>query len=146
MALRKAGAGARDLTALIEGTRLAVRAMSRGGNGGVIINLASWLGLYPMPDSPVYCAAKAGVIGFSRALAGLGGECGIRVNAICPELVDTAMGRAAVTDEVVADLRASHGVLMPEDVAEWVVRIVQDDSRAGAVLQLTKAEGGSYVE
>ncbi len=44
-----------------------------------------------------------------------------------------------------AELRASHGVLTPEDVAEWVVRVVQDDSRAGAVLQLTKAEGGVYV-
>lgn len=135
-----------DLTALIDCTRLAVRAMRRGGNGGVIVNLASWLGLYPMPASPVYCAAKAGVVGFSRALAGLAGECGIRVNAICPELVDTALGRAAVTEEVLAGLRATHSVLTPEDVAEWVVRVVQDDSRAGAVLQLTKAEGGIYVE
>jgi 15-hydroxyprostaglandin dehydrogenase (NAD) len=135
-----------DLTALIDGTRLAVRAMRRGGHGGVIVNLASWLGLYPMADSPVYSAAKAGVVGFSRALAGLAGECGIRVNAICPELVDTPLGEAAVTGAEMAQLRASRGVLTPEDVAEWVVRIVQDDSRAGAVLQLTKAEGGVYVE
>lgn len=139
-----------DLTALIDSTRLAVRAMRRGGNGGVIINLASFLGLHPMPASPVYSAAKAGVVGFSRALAWLAGECGIRVNAICPELVDTSLGRAmggkVLTDEAMAGLRASDSILTPEDVAEWAVHIVEDDSRAGAVLQLTKAEGGNYVE
>lgn len=138
-----------DLTALIDGTRLAVHAMRRGGHGGVIVNLASWLGLYPMAESPVYSAAKAGVVGSSRALAGLADECGIRVNAICPELVDTpmgvAMGAKVMADGEMAGLRASHSVLTPEDVAGWVVRVVQDDTRAGAIIQLTKAEGGTYV-
>jgi NAD(P)-dependent dehydrogenase (short-subunit alcohol dehydrogenase family) len=137
-----------NLTALIESTRLAVRAMRRGGNGGVIVNLASWVGLYPMADSPVYSAAKAGVIGFTRALASLAGDSGIRVNAICPELVDTPLGlaMAPMAAEAIAELRASQSVLTPEDVAEWVVRMVGDDTRAGAILQLTKAEGGSYVD
>jgi 15-hydroxyprostaglandin dehydrogenase (NAD) len=139
-----------DLTALIDCTRLAVRAMRRGGNGGVIVNLASWVGLHPMAASPVYSAAKAGVVGFTRSLAGLAGEFGIRVNAVCPELVDTplglAMGAKVMAGEVMAQLRASQSVLTPEDVAGWVVRLVGDDSRAGAVLQVTKAEGGIYVE
>jgi 15-hydroxyprostaglandin dehydrogenase (NAD) len=139
-----------DLTALIDSTRLAVRAMRRLGNGGVIINLASWVGLYPMADSPVYSAAKAGVVGFTRSLAGLAGDSGIRVNAICPELVDTPMGLAmaekATAREVLAGMLASQSVLTPEEVAEWIVRVVEDDSRAGAILRVTKAEGGSYVE
>jgi hypothetical protein len=37
-------------------------------------------------------------------------------------------------------------VLTPEDVAEWVVRLVEDDRPAGAILQLTKAEGATYAE
>jgi hypothetical protein len=45
-----------------------------------------------------------------------------------------------------AELRASRRILTPEEVAEWVIRLVEDDSRAGATLQLTKAEGGTYVE
>ena len=139
-----------DLTALIDSTRLAVRAMRSTGNGGVIVNLASWLGLYPAAVSPVYSAAKAGVIGFTRSLASLASESGIRVNAICPELVDTplgaAMGQKVMTREAIAELRASRSVLTPEDVAEWVLRVVEDDNRAGAVLQITKAEGGTYVE
>jgi 15-hydroxyprostaglandin dehydrogenase (NAD) len=139
-----------NLTALIDATRLAVRAMRRGGSGGVIINLASWLGLYPMAESPVYSAAKAGVVGFTRSLADLASDSGIRVNAICPELVDTpmgvAMGEKVMADGEMAELRAAHSILTPEDVAGWVVRVVEDDSRAGAILQLTKAEGGTYVE
>jgi 15-hydroxyprostaglandin dehydrogenase (NAD) len=139
-----------DLTAVIDSTRLAVRAMRRGGSGGAIVNLASFAGLYPMAASPVYSAAKAGVIGFSRSLAYLADDCGIRVSAVCPELVDTplgaAMGGKEMTVQEMAELRASRSVLTPDEVAEWVVRIVQDDSRAGAVLQVTKAEGGSYVE
>jgi 15-hydroxyprostaglandin dehydrogenase (NAD) len=139
-----------NLTAVIDCTRLAVGAMRRGGNGGVIVNLASWVGLYPTATAPVYSAAKAGVVGFTRSLAGLAGDCGIRVNAICPELVDTPLGLAMVrtemTAEMLADLRAAQSILTPEDVAEWVVRLVEDDRRAGAIVQLTKAEGGTYVE
>jgi 15-hydroxyprostaglandin dehydrogenase (NAD) len=139
-----------DLTALIASTRLAVRAMRGAGRGGAIVNLSSWQGLYPEAAAPVYSAAKAGVVGFTRSLGYLAGECGIRVNAICPELVDTplgaAMGGKVLTEAQIAGLRASHSVLTPEDVAEWVVRVIEDDSRAGAVLQLTKAEGGTYLQ
>lgn len=134
-----------DLTALIDCTRLAVRAMRRGGNGGVIVNLASLIGLYPMAAAPVYAAAKAGVVNFTRSLGYLAGDSGIRVNAICPELVDTPLA-LAMGEEVMAGLRASQSVLTPEEIAEWVVRFVEDDSRAGAILQITMAEGGTYVE
>jgi 15-hydroxyprostaglandin dehydrogenase (NAD) len=138
-----------NLTALIDSTRLAVRTMCRAGHGGTVINLASWAGLYPTAASPVYSATKAGVVMFTRSLAGLAGDRGIRVNAVCPELVDTplgvAMGQKEMTPQEMAALRASQSVLTPEDVAEWVVRLVEDDSRSGAILQLTKAEGGTYI-
>jgi 3-oxoacyl-[acyl-carrier protein] reductase len=103
-----------------------------------------------MAASPVYSATKARVVTFTRSLAKLAGDSGIRVNAICPELVDTplgvAMGQKVMAAEAMAELRASQSVLTPEDVAEWVVRLAGDDSRAGAILQLTKAEGGTYIE
>jgi 15-hydroxyprostaglandin dehydrogenase (NAD) len=139
-----------NLTALIDSTRLAVRFMRRGGHGGAVVNLASWAALHPMPASPVYTAAKAGVVGFTRSLASLARESGIRVNAICPELTDTplgeAVGRKTMSAQEMAALRASRSILTPQDVAEWVVRLAGDDSRAGAILRLTKAEGGSWIE
>jgi len=136
--------------ALIDRTRLAVRAMCGAGHGGAVINLASWAGLYPLAASPVYSAAKAGVVSFTRSLASLAGDSGIRVSAICPELVDTplgvAMGQKVMAAQEIAALRAAQSVLTPEDVAEWVVRLAEDDGRTGAILQLTKAEGGTYIE
>ena len=68
--------------------------MRLAGNGGVIINTASLVGLWPMPSAPVHAAAKAGVVNFSRSLAHRAEESNIRVNAICPEIVDTPMALA----------------------------------------------------
>lgn len=117
---------------------------------GAIINLASWAGLYPMAASPVYSAAKAGVVAFTRSLTALAGEPGIRVNAICPERVDTplgvAMGQKVMAPGEMAALCTAETVLTPEDVAQWVVRLAGDESRTGAILQLTKAEGGTWIE
>jgi 15-hydroxyprostaglandin dehydrogenase (NAD) len=65
-----------DLAAVIEGTRLAVGFMTGSepalySRGGVIVNVASAGGLFPMPFSPVYAAAKAGVVMFCQSLESL---------------------------------------------------------------------------
>jgi len=133
-----------DLTAVIEATRLAVREMKRGGQGGVIINTASLIGLWPMPSAPVYAAAKAGVVNFSRSLAYLAEESNIRVNTICPELVDTPMA-LALGEESLKELRKTGGILRPEDIAASVVELIEDDSRAGAVMSITTRAGREYV-
>jgi NAD(P)-dependent dehydrogenase (short-subunit alcohol dehydrogenase family) len=81
----------------------------------------------------------------ARSLAYLAGDSGIRVNAICPDLVGTPLA-LAMGEEVMAGSRASQSVLTPEEVAAWVVRIIEDASRAGAILEITKAEGDTYAE
>jgi NAD(P)-dependent dehydrogenase (short-subunit alcohol dehydrogenase family) len=56
--------------------------MADNEKGGVVINVSSMGGLLPIPQSPVYAAAKAGVVNFTRSLAAFGKSNGIRVNAI----------------------------------------------------------------
>ena len=115
-----------DLTAVIDATRIAVRAMTQAGTGGVIVNTASLIGLGPMASAPVYAAAKAGVVNFSRSLAHLARDVNIRVNAICPELVDTPMARS-LGEQQLAALRSAGGILRPEAIAAGVVDLIEDD-------------------
>ena len=126
-----------NLTAVIDATRIAVREMRRTNKGGVIINTASMGGLLPMPGSPVYAATKAGVINFSRSLAYLALEDRIRVNAICPTFTDTPLVRRAGDERVEQMKQQIGGILQPEDIAAGVVELIEDDSRAGAIMRCT---------
>jgi NAD(P)-dependent dehydrogenase (short-subunit alcohol dehydrogenase family) len=68
----------------------------RARGGGALLFTASTSGLTGSPFSPVYSAAKHGVVGFVRAMAKRYGREGIRVNAICPGPIDTPMLRVFV--------------------------------------------------
>lgn len=134
-----------DLTAVIDATRLAVRAMREHG-GGVIVNTASMGGLLPMPNNPVYAAAKAGVVNFTRSLAHLAERWNIRVNAICPSFTDTPLVRQAGEERMREVAELVGGILQPEFVAEGVVELVEDDSRAGAIMRVTVRGGRDFAK
>ena len=51
------------------------------------------LGLGPVPWAPVYCATKHGVVGFTKSLKDHTTSDGVRINALCPDFVDTRMVR-----------------------------------------------------
>ncbi len=133
-----------NLTAVIDATRIAVREM-RHARGGVIINTASMGGLLPMPTSPVYAATKAGVVNFTRSLAYLASEHRIRVNAICPTFTDTPLVRRAGDERVEALKLQVGGILQPEDIAAGVIELIEDDSRAGAIMRVTVRGGRDYA-
>lgn len=134
-----------NLTAVIEGTRLAVRQMRKQNSGGVIINTASMGGLLPMPGSPVYAATKAGVVNFSRSLAYLALDSRIRVNAICPSYVDTPLVRRGGEERMSEVAATVGGILQPEDIAAGVVELIEDDSRAGAIMRVTVRGGRDFA-
>jgi hypothetical protein len=48
-------------------------------------------------------------------------------------------------EEWVAELRRTGGILKPEDIAAGVVELIEDDTRAGAVMQITVRDGREYV-
>jgi len=62
--------------------------------GGRIINIASVVGLVGNPGQANYCAAKAGILGFTKSLAREVGSRGITVNTVAPGFIDTDMTRA----------------------------------------------------
>lgn len=104
---------------------------------GRIVNIASVLGLRGVPDQTAYCAAKHGVVGFTRALALAAAPRGITVNALCPGWVDTAM----------AHQRFAELGMSPQEVAAGVPtgRIVTPAEIAAAVAWLLRPEAGSIT-
>ncbi|WP_405188106.1 SDR family NAD(P)-dependent oxidoreductase [Streptomyces anulatus] len=109
--------------------------------GGTIVNTSSYTGLTGMPLVGAYAATKHAVLGLTRVAAmELAGK-GIRVNAVCPGAVDTAMTNPALLDAD-ADLSTSGAALdayyrklvpmgrigRPEEVAALVLFLSSDDS------------------
>jgi NAD(P)-dependent dehydrogenase (short-subunit alcohol dehydrogenase family) len=81
-----------NLTGAAHVARAAARAMA-AGEGGSIINIASILGIQPAGQVAAYCAAKAGLIQLTRALALELARHRIRVNALAPGYLATDMNR-----------------------------------------------------
>jgi NAD(P)-dependent dehydrogenase (short-subunit alcohol dehydrogenase family) len=124
-----------DLRGVYLGCRAALPHLRRGG-GGVILNTASQSGLEGQPMNEAYCAAKAGVILFTRSLARELAREGIRVNCICPGGTDTPLlhgylGGARAPADAVADLGARlpmGRVARPEEIAAAALFLVSDDA------------------
>ena len=102
--------------------------------GGVIVNIASALGLAGCPGFSVYSASKAGLIGFTQSLAWELAPKGIRVVAVAPGLVHTPMIHkhvAHLTPEIWNRIEACHplGMGRPDDVAAAVAFLASGDAR-----------------
>jgi NAD(P)-dependent dehydrogenase (short-subunit alcohol dehydrogenase family) len=131
-----------DLWAVIAAVQAVVPAMQRRG-GGVIVNTASIAGLIAHAPDPIYAAAKHGVVGLSRSLAFLSAEANIRVNCVCPGVVDTPMVRGRPEGMTEAELKAREAfvntmpLIRPEEIAEAVLEFVHDDSLVGQAMAVT---------
>ena len=93
-----------NLTSLMFSNRAAVRQFLAQGTGGGILNIGSVLGFSPSPrhfSTHAYTAAKAALIGFSKATAAYYAPQNIRINVLAPALVETPMAARAARDEVV---------------------------------------------
>jgi 3-oxoacyl-[acyl-carrier protein] reductase len=110
-------------------TRAVLPAMLERGRGK-IINVSSQLGQKGMPNHAHYAAAKAGVIGFTRALAREVGPRGIHVNAIAPGAIETEL-IGPVTDEFRREKSAIFALRrlgLADEVAPTAVFLASDDS------------------
>ncbi len=134
-----------NLGSLFNMTRQVIEGM-RERKFGRIINISSINGQKGQFGQTNYSAAKAGEIGFTKALAQEGARSGITVNAICPGYINTEMVQAVPKDVLEKNILPQIPIGRlgePEEVARCVVFLAGDD--AGLITGATlSANGGQY--
>ncbi len=131
-----------NLSGVYNCTQNAIRYLLKS-DGSAILNVSSIAGIYGSPGQSNYSAAKAGVIGFTKALSKEYGSRGLRANVIAPGFVETRMTEDLSEERKLEYLEAisleRYG--KPEEIAETAVFLLSDNARSvsGALL---KVDGG----
>jgi NAD(P)-dependent dehydrogenase (short-subunit alcohol dehydrogenase family) len=114
----------------------AVLPVFRRAGGGAIVNIASVLGLVAMKDRAAYCASKGGIVLLTKAMALDHAEDHVRVNCICPAIVETELvqGLFGKSEEGQKAKEARIATLplgrfgKPEDIGDLAVFLASDES------------------
>jgi 2-hydroxycyclohexanecarboxyl-CoA dehydrogenase len=125
-----------NLRGVLACTHAVLPAMQEGG-GGVIVNVASEAGRVGSQGSATYSAAKAGVIGFTKAIARESARFGVRCNAVAPGPIETPLLNSAEEQlgplgarlkQAMIDATAVRRIGEPDEVAAVIAFLASDDA------------------
>ena len=139
-----------NLTAVFFLCRAAIPHMQQAGSGAIVNTSSTW-GLYPGPGHLAYCTSKAALAALSKNLARDHAGDGIRVNAVCPNEVNTPMLRSGFArrgidpDDAVAQLGKTvplGHIAEPDEIADVIAFLASQDARyvCGATVEVTGAK------
>ena len=132
--------------------RAAIPLMAETG-GGAIVNTASCWGVYPGSNHPLYVMSKAALASLTQCLGRDHAAQGIRINAVCPNEVDTPMLRTGfkirgldpelAVEELNASVPIGH-IAKPDEIADVILFLASDAARymCGALVEVN---GGKPV-
>jgi NAD(P)-dependent dehydrogenase (short-subunit alcohol dehydrogenase family) len=124
------------LTGMFLCSSQAVPRMIAQGSGGAIVSIASTAGFVGLPGRGPYCAAKAGIMGLTRAMSLEGAPVGIRVNAVAPGFTRTEMIQKALDD----------GSLREDWMLERVpLKRFADPSEIARAVRFLASEDAAYI-
>jgi NAD(P)-dependent dehydrogenase (short-subunit alcohol dehydrogenase family) len=126
---------ATNLTGTFIVSRAAIPVL-RQARGGSIVNIGSYLGIAGRRQRAAYCAAKAGVMGLTRAMALDHAPDKIRVNCICPAMIETEMASRSLSKAADPEAARKQRIAeiplgrlgKPEDVALMAVYLASEES------------------
>lgn len=134
-----------NLTSIYRMSKAVLRAMMKKRNGR-IINIGSVVGSMGNPGQTNYCAAKAGLLGFTKSLAREVANRGVTVNAVAPGFIATDMTEE-LTDEQKEAIFAqvpSQRMGKPEEIAAAVLYLASD-AAAYVTGETLHVNGGMYM-
>jgi NAD(P)-dependent dehydrogenase (short-subunit alcohol dehydrogenase family) len=142
-----------NLTTVFYSNRAAARQFLKQGGGGCVLNIASVLAFAPSPAyfaTHAYAAAKAGIIGMTRAAAAYYAPKNIRFNVIAPALVDTPMAARAAHDPAIQKFIATKqpldgGRIGRADDLDAAVVFLLSDAAKFVTGQVLSVDGGWCV-
>ena len=112
---------------------------------GAVVNISSVWGIYGASCEVAYSAAKAGVIGFTKALAKELGPSGVTVNAVAPGVIDSPMNSAHLSPAELSELAEETPLCrlgQPSEVAKAVRALAENRFITGQVLGVDGGFGG----
>ncbi|MGD9238728.1 MAG: SDR family NAD(P)-dependent oxidoreductase [Desulfobacterales bacterium] len=115
---------------------------------GRIINVTSINGLRGKFGQSNYSASKAGIVGYTKALAKELGAFDVTVNAVAPGLIETAMLKESDARDKIVDLAMGESAIkrvgQPEDLA-FLVAFLASDKAKHITGEVIKVDGGQYI-
>lgn len=108
-----------------------------------IVNVSSASGVFALEEAPYYTASKHAVVGYSRAVAGVGERKGVRVVCVCPAWVDVGLTKVAVRQGVAVG--SPVGVMKVAVAMQWMSHIVCSLGSNGDVVYLSAHVGARFV-
>lgn len=125
-----------NLTGCFNTIKAMAPAMIRSG-GGHIVNISSYSGVKGKQGQPAYSASKAALLGLTRSAALELAGYNIRVNAILPGYMPTAMGAAAgKAAESAREMSLLKGLSDPAEVSRFIVYLLQTGGITGQIFSL----------
>lgn len=115
-------------TSMIVGTQIAADMLKASGKAGVIVNTASMAGLTDVPVTAAYAGSKWAVTGYVFSTTAMRKSHNVRVNCLCPTIVDTPAVGAFFVDTFGKDNPATKKVLTPEQICDAFMMVVGDDN------------------
>lgn len=116
---------------------------------GSIVNVSSTLGIRPIPNASAYSASKAAMNSMTQSMALEFAEHGIRVNSVCPGIVNTPIHdahRESIEDwkEAIKDMQPLGRVGEPVDIAKTLIHLLEDSNwTTGSIINI---DGGILLK